>query len=171
MTTNSPEYMQQWRKAHPVAVRKHRHQTYLNQKQRDPEAYNDTATVRHDQWRKHNLERARQQQRKSYARYREENLVEKQIYARRHPDRIRANNARQRASRKGAPLSDPALAQEYIAILDGDPCAYCGSHDEIQIDHVIPIVRGGSHDWDNLTAACRSCNQSKHAHPDRKSTR
>jgi 5-methylcytosine-specific restriction endonuclease McrA len=40
-------------------------------------------------------------------------------------------------------------------------CVYCGSKDDITIEHIIPITRGGTHSIGNLTSACRSCNFSK----------
>lgn len=40
-------------------------------------------------------------------------------------------------------------------------CFYCDSNDYIQIDHVVPISRGGQHSIGNLVAACRKCNTSK----------
>lgn len=55
-------------------------------------------------------------------------------------------------------------ASEYAAALRGDPCCYCGDPFE-QIDHIDPVVHGGSHLWDNLTAACASCNARKCAKP------
>jgi 5-methylcytosine-specific restriction endonuclease McrA len=32
-----------------------------------------------------------------------------------------------------------------------------------EIDHILPLSRGGSHTWDNVQCSCRACNQSKHA--------
>jgi 5-methylcytosine-specific restriction endonuclease McrA len=52
------------------------------------------------------------------------------------------------------------LNPSYPAILLGDPCSYCGAPAE-HIDHIVPLRRGGSGDWDNLTAACAACNMSK----------
>lgn len=40
-------------------------------------------------------------------------------------------------------------------------CFYCGSNEKIEIDHIIPISRGGSHSIGNLVPACLSCNRSK----------
>lgn len=46
-------------------------------------------------------------------------------------------------------------------------CGYCGSSldaDDVsswQIDHVVPLSRGGSDSTENLVAACRSCNLRK----------
>jgi 5-methylcytosine-specific restriction endonuclease McrA len=40
-------------------------------------------------------------------------------------------------------------------------CQYCGSPEDLTIDHVHPRSRGGRHGWDNVVAACRPCNQRK----------
>lgn len=42
-------------------------------------------------------------------------------------------------------------------------CFYCGNNSHIEIDHIIPVSRGGRHSVGNLVAACRSCNRSKGA--------
>jgi 5-methylcytosine-specific restriction endonuclease McrA len=39
-------------------------------------------------------------------------------------------------------------------------CAYCGDA-ATERDHVVPLVRGGSHTLDNLVPACGPCNRSK----------
>ena len=47
---------------------------------------------------------------------------------------------------------------------DGYTCQYCGcSGDEVnlEIDHVIPVSRGGVSDIRNLVTACEACNRSK----------
>lgn len=56
--------------------------------------------------------------------------------------------------------NDLALIQEYHEILLRDPCSYCGSVAGT-IDHIHPISKFGSFRFDNLTAACRSCNSGK----------
>lgn len=40
-------------------------------------------------------------------------------------------------------------------------CIYCREHLADTVDHVIPLVRGGSNYEGNLVPACRSCNSSK----------
>lgn len=44
---------------------------------------------------------------------------------------------------------------------DSYKCCYCGSSERLEIDHVIPVSKGGSHEEDNLKTACRSCNRKK----------
>ena len=46
---------------------------------------------------------------------------------------------------------------------DKNECNYCGSTDHLQIDHIYPMVRGGSNDLDNLQILCRKCNVKKSA--------
>ncbi len=43
-------------------------------------------------------------------------------------------------------------------------CARCGSSDHIEIDHIVPVSKGGSNGIDNLQPLCRSCNASKGNH-------
>lgn len=44
----------------------------------------------------------------------------------------------------------------------GTACAYCGTEsDDLQIEHIVPVVRGGSDHITNLTLACASCNSKK----------
>lgn len=44
---------------------------------------------------------------------------------------------------------------------DGAECKACGRGDNLAVDHVHPISRGGSDDLDNLQLLCQSCNSSK----------
>ena len=44
---------------------------------------------------------------------------------------------------------------------DAFACVYCGSAEDITIDHVVPRVAGGRSHADNLATACRTCNSSK----------
>lgn len=48
-----------------------------------------------------------------------------------------------------------------IAARDGAQCAHCGEEDNLSIDHIRPISKGGSDDLDNLQILCRSCNSRK----------
>jgi 5-methylcytosine-specific restriction endonuclease McrA len=52
---------------------------------------------------------------------------------------------------------------EFIRQLQTQPCAYCGNFisGKMQIDHIVPISKGGLHTLDNLASACKPCNQSK----------
>lgn len=98
-------------------------------------------------------------------------------YRRKNIDRMRemsrawrsANRARcrmlwhkRRARMKAAPGS--YTPNEWNALLEwfGGVCLCCGTHDDLTIDHVVPLVKGGSNNIDNLQPLCRSCNSVKH---------
>jgi hypothetical protein len=47
---------------------------------------------------------------------------------------------------------------------DGNRCQYCGEKYEISqlnLDHVIPVSRGGKTCWDNVVCSCIKCNTKK----------
>jgi 5-methylcytosine-specific restriction endonuclease McrA len=54
-------------------------------------------------------------------------------------------------------------ATQWQARLDyyGGQCVYCGSEDKIEIEHRIPLSRGGTNWPANLVPACKSCNCKK----------
>jgi 5-methylcytosine-specific restriction endonuclease McrA len=89
-------------------------------------------------------------------------------------DRIRAAKAayraqnrerRRRYGRERWRAMGAEIRPELIAVIRADPCAYCGSSDDVTIDHIDPLVGGGRHVPENLTAACRQCNAAKRTRP------
>ncbi len=44
---------------------------------------------------------------------------------------------------------------------DNHICQYCGSKQSLTLDHVQPRARGGKDTWENLVAACVTCNNRK----------
>ena len=53
----------------------------------------------------------------------------------------------------------------------GSLCHYCGSLDDLTIDHKTPLSRGGTNEIANLVPACRSCNSRKHVKTEREWSR
>jgi 5-methylcytosine-specific restriction endonuclease McrA len=54
------------------------------------------------------------------------------------------------------------LTRREIFTRDSYTCQYCGHQSgDLTLDHVVPRHRGGSHTWDNLVTACKSCNHRK----------
>lgn len=54
------------------------------------------------------------------------------------------------------------LTKTEIFRRDGHTCQYCGRKTrDLTIDHVVPRRLGGSHSWENLVAACPTCNHRK----------
>ena len=40
-------------------------------------------------------------------------------------------------------------------------CAYCGSDENLTIDHIVPRAKGGTDFTKNVLCACHECNQDK----------
>ena len=57
-------------------------------------------------------------------------------------------------------------AREYLLEKFGRKCVYCGAENvPLNIDHVVPKVRGGSNRISNLVLSCVDCNQKKDSQP------
>jgi 5-methylcytosine-specific restriction endonuclease McrA len=54
------------------------------------------------------------------------------------------------------------LNKQEVFRRDSYTCQYCGrSGGELTLDHVVPRHLGGTHSWENLVTACRTCNHKK----------
>lgn len=54
-----------------------------------------------------------------------------------------------------------AFTRFNLFLRDGFCCQYCGATGELTFDHVVPRARGGVTSWENVVAACASCNLRK----------
>jgi 5-methylcytosine-specific restriction endonuclease McrA len=62
------------------------------------------------------------------------------------------------------PTETPAFTRFNVFLRDEWHCQYCNGHyktHELTFDHVIPRCKGGGTSWDNIVAACRTCNTVK----------
>jgi len=61
----------------------------------------------------------------------------------------------------------PAAVKKLVLRRTDSRCWYCGAElsrlgeMSFEIDHVLPIAKGGTNDPSNLVASCRACNQKK----------
>ncbi len=44
---------------------------------------------------------------------------------------------------------------------NGARCVYCGSTENLSVDHLFPRIKGGADIVENLVCSCKSCNSSK----------
>ena len=112
-------------------------------------------------WSKKNPEKVAE----SHRRWREKNLERLAEYLLKwgaaNPEKSAERGRRRRARKANA--NGTHTAEQVKARFDyyGNKCIYCGSEEDLQIEHRIPLARGGS-DWPaNLAPACGPCNRSK----------
>lgn len=136
------------------------------------------AGIRSKTWAKENRSRVNECYRKNYAlnledsrrkrrervRKWETNNPEKKKEAQRnyhlnHPEKRRLAEHKRRTVKEANGVF--YILEKEIKSLLSTPCANCGTLDNITLDHVIPISRGGRHSFGNLQALCKSCNSSK----------
>jgi 5-methylcytosine-specific restriction endonuclease McrA len=56
------------------------------------------------------------------------------------------------------PFKKVQLTRTNIYRRDDHKCVYCGSKNNLTLDHVLPKSRGGKNTWENLVTCCASCN-------------
>lgn len=72
-------------------------------------------------------------------------------------DKVWSTKTRRRELEK----SEFVVTAKDMLRLKNSVCATCGSQDQIEIDHIIPLSRGGKHSIGNLQPLCRFHNRSK----------
>lgn len=112
-------------------------------------------------WRENNPDYERKYQR----RYHKNNCAKARRRVRQwrkeNPEKKRAQMLLYRARKATATIGDPTELQERISNIYEESCVWCGSEDNIHVDHIWPLSKGGAHAAYNLQALCGSCNSRK----------
>ena len=76
-------------------------------------------------------------------------------------EKMACNRARKSRIKQNhhVPYSSQDLAKKMEPL--GSCCLYCQSPDDLTVDHIVPVVKGGSDCLGNVVYACKRCNSSK----------
>ena len=55
----------------------------------------------------------------------------------------------------------PPEVRQFVLNRDNFQCRSCGSREHLEVDHIIPLAKGGANDLSNLQTLCYKCNQKK----------
>lgn len=110
-------------------------------------------------YRKNNYEKIIQYGRKYHAQNKETRLEQNREWYKNNPEKSREKYNKRRAAK--LQNGRYKVRQKFITNLYTSPCNYCASITNIEMDHIIPLTRGGTHSEGNLQPLCRSCNASK----------
>jgi 5-methylcytosine-specific restriction endonuclease McrA len=124
--------------------------------------------LRANRWYKANREKALARDRQRKIDHPEETRARARRTALLHPETVAASSRNRKARARNAEGSHTGadVIEQYNR--QKGKCYYCGKQvgKDYQVDHVIPLVLGGSNYPSNLVIACPQCNRAKSAkHP------
>lgn len=125
-------------------------------------AHREEILERHRWYRKKNQEAIRTYARQHYYDRLDYYRAQSKKYAKEHPERMVDLVARRRA-RQYHNGKYEVIDRRRVYIRDGGICWICEIEvqDKWEIDHKIPLSKGGTHTYDNVGVAHRSCNARK----------
>ena len=88
-------------------------------------------------------------------------LARTRIYKEENPDLVTSWSQKYRARKKMLDSNFTVDQWQKCLTHFNHQCAYCGSTENLEQEHVIPVSKGGHYTVDNIIPACRSCNASK----------
>lgn len=110
---------------------------------------------------KEQQERARRWNRKLYYADVEQSRAYYRNLRAKSKEAVKLANAKQRAKRRAVEHFE--VSTKELKRIYNSPCAFCGSTEDITLDHIVPLSRGGRHSIGNLQPLCFTCNHRKHA--------
>ena len=113
------------------------------------------------QYHQANREKIEEYKKQYYEENREKFLERQKQYYEANRESYYVYSQKRRALKRNA--AGNATAADIQARFDyhGNRCYYCGCDGKMQIEHRIPLSRGGTHHPANIVPACQSCNSSK----------
>lgn len=126
---------------------------------------NPKVQAQNAEWRERNQDKVRASRKKWEKNNTEKSRIAKKEYAARNPEKVQSNVRRRRARLRRSDGSHTADDVAYILKRQQYKCAECGcsvkKRDSRQVDHIMPLILGGSNNPSNLQVLCSTCNKKK----------
>jgi 5-methylcytosine-specific restriction endonuclease McrA len=153
-------YLAKWRAENPEKVREHDRRKLEKAMAEKPEHVRALARERTKRYRERNPEYVAKN-REAARRWRHENPERRREYEEAHRAEMAQRTHAYRGRKRSAVGSHTAADIVARFAVHGNRCIYCGSTERLQVEHLIPLSRGGSNWPANLAPACAPCNQGK----------
>ncbi len=115
-------------------------------------------------WKAANPERAKATRAKWHVEDPERSKAAKAKDRAENPERERARTRNRLARKRNAPGSHTGAEIKELFLLQKRKCAVCRekvSYGDKHVDHIVPLIAGGSNDRSNLQITCQRCNLRK----------
>jgi 5-methylcytosine-specific restriction endonuclease McrA len=111
-------------------------------------------------WRENNSEKKRAADSAWYQNNKAAKDAYTRQYMKKHPEKRRAGNQNRRGAMSNAGYFDP---DDWVKVLNryGSRCLRCKVYDNLSLDHIVPLSKGGKNVFSNYQVLCRSCNSWK----------
>lgn len=123
----------------------------------------DAENAKHREWYWRNVDEQREKSIAYQVEHKEEMREYGKRYRKEHPEIGRACRHRRTARLNGNGGDHTGKDELWQYDVQGGKCFWCGNelNGVYQIDHIIPITKGGGNGRDNIDCACGDCNRSK----------
>src|ERR1035437_5094689 len=122
-------------------------------------AHPDERYVNNKKWAEENPNKVVQSQEKYIMLHSDRVKESKRAWKRSHPEYLQADKEKRRAMQMHAP-GDGCTSEQWKEIMQSYSwrCVYCGKvGGHLTMDHIVPLISGGSQHSSNIVPACRDC--------------
>lgn len=149
----------EWKKNNQEHVKQYGKNYYPSYYQQNKERIKQNASA----WKKKNKNKVNKMNRNYRLKYPEKAKFFSRRWKQANKDRVNASTVKRQALIKGATVGELFLREE-VYIRDNGICHICKlpvSIEDYQIDHIIPVSKGGPHTKNNVATSHARCNQQK----------
>jgi len=146
-------------------LKKYREENYDKCREREDKYYKDNIEKekkRHKKYCKENPEKRRETCKKYVDANPEKEKERYRKYQKENKDKVNLNTQTYQAKKRLLPSTLTSKQWKETKTYFNNKCCYCGQELPLQMEHFIPVTKGGGYIKENIISSCSHCNYSKH---------